>query len=115
MSTIFKKIIDKEIKADIVYEDNEILAFKDINPKAPIHLLFLPKKEIKNINDMTVQDTELIGKIFLAIKKTATDLGVADEGYRVITNCNEYGGQEVYHLHFHMLAGKKLTGLIADD
>ncbi len=115
MKTIFKKIIDKEIPADIVYEDEDLIAFKDINPKAPIHLLFLPKKEITNINYITNEDAELVGKIFLAIKKTAIDLGVAEDGYRVITNCNEWGGQEVYHLHFHMLAGKKLKGLIADD
>lgn len=115
MSTIFKKIIDKQIPADIVYEDEEVMAFKDINPKAPVHILVIPKKEIKNIDDIKDEDKEILGKLFIAIQKITRQLGIAEAGYRVISNCNEYGGQEVYHLHFHILAGKQLRGLLADD
>lgn len=112
MATIFTKIINREIPASIVYENDKVLAFKDINPQAPIHILVIPKKEIPTINDIKEEDRELIGEMYLAIAKIAKDLGIADEGYRVITNCNEYGGQEVFHIHFHLLGGKKLGTLV---
>ena len=112
MATIFKKIINREIPASIVYENDKVLAFKDINPQAPIHILVIPKKEIPTINDIKEEDRELIGEMYLAIAKIAKDLGIAEEGYRVITNCNEYGGQEVFHIHFHLLGGKKLGTLV---
>ncbi|NLK63286.1 MAG: histidine triad nucleotide-binding protein [Fusobacteria bacterium] len=115
MSTIFKKIIDKEIKADIVFESDKILAFKDINPQAPVHILVIPKKEIKNVNDIKDEDKNLIGEIFIVIQEIAKKFNIYDNGYRVITNCNEYGGQEVYHLHFHILGGEKLKGLLSND
>ena len=108
MSTIFKKIIDKEIPASIVYEDDKVMAFKDINPLAPIHILVIPKKEIATINDIKEEDKELIGHIFLVIGKIVKELGIDKEGYRVVANCNEFGGQEVFHLHYHILGGKKL-------
>lgn len=108
MATIFTKIINREIPATIVFENDKVLAFKDINPQAPIHILVVPKKEIPTINDLKEEDTELIGEIYLAIGKIAKDLGIAEQGYRVISNCNEYGGQEVFHIHFHLLGGKKL-------
>lgn len=114
MSTIFKKIIDKEIPAKIVYENDKVLAFHDINPLAPIHILVIPKKEIPTINDIKEEDKELIGEIFLAIAKITKDLGIDKEGYRVVANCNEYGGQEVFHLHYHILGGKKLGTKIVD-
>ena len=112
MATIFTKIINREIPASIVYENDKVLAFKDINPQAPIHILVIPKKEIPTINDIKEEDRELIGEMYLAIAKITKDLGIAEEGYRVITNCNEYGGQEVFHIHFHLLGGKKLGALV---
>lgn len=112
MATIFTKIINREIPASIVYENDKVLAFKDINPQAPIHILVIPKKEIPTINDIKEEDRELIGEMYLAIAKIAKDLGIAEEGYRVITNCNEYGGQEVFHIHFHLLGGEKLGTLV---
>lgn len=106
MSTIFKKIIDKEIPADIVYEDEFILAFKDINPVAPIHILVIPKEEIATVNDI---DNEILaGKLILTAKNIAKNLGIAEDGYRLIINCNKNGGQEVYHLHCHLIGGRKL-------
>ncbi|WP_410208297.1 histidine triad nucleotide-binding protein [Fusobacterium sp.] len=108
MATIFTKIINREIPATIVFENDKVLAFKDINPLAPVHILVIPKKEIATINDIKEEDKELIGEIFLAIGKIVKDLGIDKEGYRVVANCNEYGGQEVFHLHYHILGGKKL-------
>ena len=108
MSTIFKKIIDKEIPADIIYEDNDFLAFKDINPQAKVHVLVIPKKEIKSLNDVSEEDIMLLGKLQLLISKLAKDLGIADNGYRVISNVNGDGGQEVYHIHYHILGGDKI-------
>jgi len=115
LSTIFKKIIDKEIPADIVYEDNDVIAFNDINPKAPVHILIIPKKEIKNIEELKEEDKEILYKLFSAIQNITRAIGIAKEGYRIISNCNEYGGQEVYHLHFHILGGKPLKGLLPND
>lgn len=114
MATIFTKIINREIPANIVYEDDKVIAFKDINPAAPIHILVVPKKEIATINDIQAEDRELIGEMYLAIGKIVKDLGIDKEGYRIITNCNEFGGQEVFHLHFHILGGKRLGALLAD-
>ena len=110
MSTIFKKIIDKEIPATIIYEDEEFLAFNDINPVAKIHVLVIPKKEIKNLNETTDEDLLLLGKCQLVIAKIARDLGIDKSGYRVVTNINSDGGQEVFHLHYHLLGGEKLKG-----
>ena len=112
MATIFTKIINREIPANIVYENEKVIAFKDINPQAPVHILVVHKKEIPTINDITEEDKELIGEMYLAIGKIAKELGIAEEGYRVITNCNEFGGQEVFHIHFHLLGGKKLGTLV---
>lgn len=112
MATIFTKIINREIPSDIVFENDKVIAFKDINPQAPIHILIVPKKEIATINDIKPEDKELIGEVYLAIGKIAQELGIAEEGYRVIANCNEYGGQEVFHIHFHLLGGEKLGALV---
>ena len=111
MSTIFRKIIDKEIPADIVYEDDDFLAFHDINPAAKVHLLVIPKKEIKNLNDATEEDALLLGKLQLTVAKVAKKMGIAEEGYRVITNINKNGGQEVFHIHYHILGGEKIGPL----
>lgn len=105
---IFCKIIKGEIPSNKVYEDNEILAFKDINPAAPIHILVIPKKHIASLVEIEEDDEILIGKIYKTINKIAKDQGIDTKGFRVIVNCGEDGGQEVGHLHFHLLAGKKL-------
>ena len=112
MASIFTKIINREIPSDIVFENDKVIAFKDINPQAPVHILVVPKKEIATINDIKEEDKELIGEVYLAIGKIAAQLGMAEEGYRVIANCNEYGGQEVFHIHFHLLGGEKLGPLV---
>lgn len=106
--TIFSKIIRKEIPANIVYEDDEILAFKDINPQAPYHILIIPKKEIPTINDLTDEDEKLVGKMVLQAKNLAKDMGFADDGYRLVFNCNSQGGQEVYHIHLHLIGGRQM-------
>ncbi len=105
---IFCKIIKREIPADIVYEDDEIIAFKDIQPAAPIHILVISKKHIASLVELAKEDEILIGKIYTVINKVAEEQGVKEKGYRVIVNCGKDGGQEVGHLHFHLLAGKKL-------
>ncbi|MFB9887185.1 histidine triad nucleotide-binding protein [Balneatrix alpica] len=108
MATIFSKIISREIPADIVYEDEQVLAFRDINPQAPIHVLIIPKKEIPTINDIQPEDEALVGKLYTTAAKLAKEWGVAEDGYRVVMNCNQQAGQTVYHIHLHMLAGKPL-------
>jgi histidine triad (HIT) family protein len=107
-TTLFTKIINREIPADIVYEDELCLAFKDINPQAPIHLLIIPKKEIPTVNDIQPEDKELVGHLFMTAGNIAKQMGVAEEGYRVVMNCNSMAGQTVYHIHVHFLAGKPL-------
>ncbi len=106
--TIFTKIINREIPADIIYEDDLCLAFSDINPQAPIHFLVIPKRPIATLNDISEVDRELVGHLFLAAKKIAEEKGFADEGYRTVMNCNESAGQTVFHIHLHVLAGKPL-------
>lgn len=112
MDCIFCKIINKEIPSNIVYEDEEILAFKDIAPQAPIHIVVIPKKHIEKITQINKEDEKIIGRIYSVINKIAEEQGIADEGFRVIINCGENGGQEVKHIHFHLLGGKKLGGKI---
>jgi histidine triad (HIT) family protein len=106
--TLFDKIINKEIPAEIIYESDQVLGFKDINPQAPIHVLFIPKIQIKTINDIKESQAELIGKLYLAAKDYAKKIGEDENGYRVVMNCNNNGGQEVYHIHLHFLAGRQL-------
>lgn len=106
--TLFSKIIKREIPADIVYEDDLSLAFKDVQPTAPVHILIIPKKPIATINDMDEGDRELFGHLFFVAKSIAKDMGFAEDGYRVVMNCNEHGGQSVYHVHLHLIAGKPL-------
>ena len=109
MSTIFKKIIDKEIPADIVYEDELCLAFKDIDPKAPVHIVIIPKKEIPSMAEAAESDKELLGHLLIAASQIAKDLGVSESGYRLVANTNKEGGQEVHHLHIHLLGGRQMT------
>ena len=105
---LFCKIIKGEIPSNKVYEDDEFLAFYDINPAAPIHILVIPKKHIDSLAKIEKEDELLIGKIYGVINKIAEEKGFKEEGYRVIVNCGKNGGQEVMHLHFHVLAGTKL-------
>ena len=109
MSTIFSKIINKEIKANIIYEDESVLAFEDVNPQAPIHILIIPKKEIKTANHIEQDDAQLIGKLFLTAKNIAKKKNIDKNGYRLVMNCNDDGGQTVYHLHLHLIGGRKLS------
>lgn len=106
--SLFKKIIDKEIPADIVYEDDQCLAFKDIQPQAPIHWLLIPKKEIASMAELESTDAPLLGHMMLVVQKLAKEHGFADQGFRLVANTNQDGGQTVYHLHFHILAGRSL-------
>jgi len=106
---IFCKIARGDIPAEVVFEDNEIMAFKDLHAKAPVHILFIPKKHIPTINDLQGQDLGLAGRILGVISKVATSLGIGLDGYRVVVNCGRNGGQEIYHLHFHLLGGRALS------
>ena len=108
MPSIFTRIINREIPSKIVYETETVIAFHDVHPQAPVHVLIVPKKEIPTINDLSEETAHLIGELFLAAKKIALDFGVAESGYRVVMNCNEDGGQSVDHLHLHFLAGRSL-------
>ncbi|MDC0145130.1 histidine triad nucleotide-binding protein [bacterium] len=109
MSTIFSKIINKEIPAEIVYEDDELLAFNDINPQAPVHILIIPKKEIKTLNDIKPEDQEIMGKMMLLAKDLAKENNIDKSGYRTIFNCNDDGGQTVFHIHLHLIGGRPLN------
>jgi len=108
MNCIFCQIAKKDLPAAIIYEDEKVIAFKDINPIAPIHYLIIPKKHIASVNRLEAQDKELVGEMFLAAKKIAKDQGIADNGYRLVFNVGKDSGQMVDHLHLHLLGGKKL-------
>ena len=106
--TIFSRIINREIPADIVHEDDQCLAFRDINPQAPVHILVIPKKAIPTINDLTAEDEATVGHLYTVAAKIARDEGIADDGYRTVMNCNGHGGQTVFHIHLHLIGGKPL-------
>ena len=106
---LFEKIVAREIPADIVWENDELLAFRDINPQAPVHILIIPKRKIRTLNDLEDDDAELVGRMVLAAKKIAADEGIAEDGYRLNFNCNEGGGQSVWHIHLHLLGGRKMS------
>ena len=106
MNTIFDKIISREIPADIVYEDELIMAFKDIAPRAPVHYLIIPKLPIATLNDANLEHQALLGHMMLTAAKLAKEAGVAEDGYRVQMNCNAHGGQVVYHIHLHVMGGR---------
>ncbi len=107
--TIFARIIRREILADIVFEDEHVLAFRDLNPQAPTHVLFVPKRAVATLNDLQADDAELVGRLVLAAAAYAKQQGLADSGYRVVMNCNQHGGQSVFHIHLHLLAGRQMT------
>ena len=106
--TIFGKIIRREVPADIVFENDDVLGFRDLNPQAPVHVLFIPKKALPTLDDVGPGDAELLGKLQLAAAEYARQEGLAEQGYRTVINCNEHGGQTVFHLHVHLLAGRRL-------
>ncbi|HRV91640.1 MAG TPA: purine nucleoside phosphoramidase [Anaerolineae bacterium] len=110
--TIFSKIIRKEIPADIVYQDESVTAFRDINPQAPTHILIVPNKLIPTVDDVTVEDEQILGHLFVVAAKVARDEGIAEDGYRLIVNCGKHGGQEVFHLHLHLLGGRRLGPMV---
>jgi histidine triad (HIT) family protein len=106
--SIFGKIARGEIPADIVYEDDDLVAFRDLSPQAPTHILVIPRKPIPTLNDMAPEDAELVGKLFLAAARVARQEGIADSGYRTVVNCNAAAGQTVFHLHLHVLGGRPM-------
>ena len=106
---LFCKIRDGEIPGDIVYEDDDVLAFTDVNPQAPLHVLIIPKKHVPTVNDVAAGDETVMGKLFAAAKKIASQRGVSDDGYRLVINTNEYAGQVIFHIHMHMLAGRMMN------
>ncbi|MEA3276401.1 MAG: histidine triad nucleotide-binding protein [Pseudomonadota bacterium] len=106
--TIFGKIAAGEIPADIVYQDEDLVAFRDVDPQAPTHVLVIPRKPIPTLNDLEPEDAELVGKMFLAAKKIAAQEGIAESGYRMVMNCNAGAGQTVFHLHLHVLGGRRM-------
>ena len=107
--TIFGKIIRREVPADILYEDDDCLAFRDLNPQAPVHVLFIPKRAIANLDAAQPDDAALLGTLLLRAADYARDQGFAEQGYRTVINCNQHGGQTVYHLHVHLLAGRAMS------
>jgi histidine triad (HIT) family protein len=112
MPSIFSRIIAKEIPAEIVYQDDLVTAFKDINPLAPVHILLVPNKEIATADDVTADDEAALGRLFTVAQRLAREMGIGDSGYRLIVNCKDDGGQEVYHLHMHLLGGRKLGAML---
>lgn len=109
LDCIFCKIGAKEIPSSIIYEDEQIMAFKDINPSAPVHILIIPKKHIASFNEVTEDDEQLLGHIQFIASRLAADMGAAEQGYRLVTNCGKWGGQDVLHLHYHLLGGRELS------
>ena len=106
---IFCRIVDGDIPAEIIYQSESAIAFRDINPHAPTHALVIPRRHISTINDLNSGDTELVGSLFLAAKEIAQEEGLADDGYRVVMNCGEEAGQSVFHIHLHLLGGRVLN------
>lgn len=111
MTTIFAKIINGEVPCKKVFENDRIIAFHDIAPKAPVHILIVPKKPLKNLSDVAEEDTALLGEMLVVAKKLADEFGIGND-FRLITNCGERAGQVVFHLHFHLIGGKKMGALL---
>lgn len=106
---LFCDILDGNIPADIIYESDEVIAFRDVNPQAPVHVLIIPRKHIATINDLDTGDDAIVGSLFMVAKEIARDEELADDGYRVVMNCNAAAGQSVFHLHLHLLGGRTLA------
>jgi histidine triad (HIT) family protein len=113
MSTLFERIIKGELPAKIVYRDDRITAFRDIQPRAPVHILIVPNKAIATANDVEEADEAMLGHMFIVARDLARREGIAEDGYRLIVNCNRNGGQEVFHLHMHLLGGKALGPMLS--
>ena len=113
MPTIFSRIVNKEIPANIVYQDDLVTAFRDTNPQAPVHILIVPNKEIATVNDLTEADEQIAGRMLLVAKKLAEQEGIAAKGYRILINCNQHGGQEVFHLHMHLMGGRPMGPMVS--
>lgn len=109
MDCLFCKIAKGEIPAKIIYQDDAVVAFDDLYPQAPVHKIIIPRKHIATLNDLQNEDTELAGHIVQTAVKLAKELGIADEGYRLVNNCNAGGGQTVFHIHTHLLGGRQMT------
>lgn len=105
---LFCKMVAGEIKPSVVYEDDAVLAFRDINPQAPTHVLVIPKRHISTINDLKSEDADLVGRLYLGAKKVAEQDGIAADGYRTVMNCNAAAGQTVFHIHLHVLGGRNM-------
>lgn len=112
MTTLFAKIVNDEIPSKKVYQDDLVTAFWDINPIAPVHILIVPNKVIPTVNDLTEEDEIVAGRMLLVAKKLAEQEGIAEDGYRLLINCNEHGGQEIYHLHLHLIGGRPLGPML---
>jgi histidine triad (HIT) family protein len=106
---LFCKFVTGEIQPNVVYEDDEVLAFRDVNPQAPTHVLVIPKRHISSLNDLQTDDADLVGKLYLAAQKVAQDEGIAEPGYRTLINCNAEAGQTVFHIHLHLLGGRPMN------
>lgn len=106
---IFCKIVSGDIPAEKVFENDSVVAFQDLNPQAPVHVLVIPKKHISTINDLQSQDAALVGEMYLAAKQIASDKGLSERGYRTVMNCNEEAGQTVFHIHLHVLGGRAMS------
>ncbi|MCO6440793.1 MAG: histidine triad nucleotide-binding protein [Nitrococcus mobilis] len=112
MANIFAQIINGEVPADIVYQDDQVTAFRDINPKAPVHILIVPNKVIPTVDDIDDADERLVGHMILVARDLARREGIAADGYRLLVNCNRHGGQEVYHLHLHLMGGRPMGPMV---
>jgi len=113
MATLFERIIQGELPADIVHQDARVTAFRDIHPRAPVHILIVPTKAIATVNDVEEVDEALLGHMFIVARDLARREGIAEDGFRLIINCNRHGGQEVFHLHMHLLGGKPLGPMLS--
>lgn len=108
---LFCKVVARELPSTVVYEDEDLLAFRDINPQAPTHILVVPKRHIGTVNELAAGDAELVGRLVLRARALAAEEGIDEPGYRLILNCNPQGGQTVYHLHLHLMGGRQMVGL----
>lgn len=113
MTTIFAKIARGEIPAEILYQDELVTAFRDIHPQAPVHILIVPNHVIPTVNDVTSADEAALGRLFTVARRLAAEAGIAEDGYRLLVNCNRHGGQEVFHLHMHLLGGRPLGPMLS--
>lgn len=112
MPSLFSKIVSGELPADVVYRDARVTCFRDINPAAPVHILIVPNREIPTLNDLTDDDRLLAGHMLVVAGRLAAEEGIAEDGYRVLINCNRHGGQEVYHLHLHLMGGRPMGPMV---